>query len=143
MKNPNFVIVEHFLFIMRPESTLKFSVELLICLRVESMIVWDCANVLAILFAVLVFLSVFTVPQCVCSQRFTGSVFTTVYLYVLGDGGMFVNSLIRQKTFFSSADLRFVFVSDSDCDEGRGRGELLPSSNFASSLLSDQPLAVS
>ncbi len=32
MKNPNFVIVKHFLFVMRPESTLKSSVELLISL---------------------------------------------------------------------------------------------------------------
>ncbi len=56
---------------------------------------------------------------------------------------MFVNTLIRQKMFFSSVDLRFIFALDSDSDEGRGRGGLLPSSNFVSSLLSDQPLAVS
>lgn len=51
------------------------------------------------------------------------------------------NSLTRQKKFFGSVDLRLTAI-EADFNERGGRGEPLSSSNFVSSPLSDQPLAV-
>lgn len=65
-------------------------------------------------------------------------------MYVLGYSREFFEFFDQTEKFLNlicSADLRFILI-EADFNEGRGRGELLSSSNCVSSLLSDQPLAV-
>lgn len=96
------------------------------------MTVWDSVNVVVIFVCRLGFLNMFTVCMlhCVC-------------VYVVDNSGTFDEFFDQTKKCFSAVcvDLRFILI-EADFNEARGRGELLSSSNFVSSLLSDQPLAV-
>lgn len=74
---------------------------------------------------------------------FTVCMLHCVCVYVVDNSGTFDEFFDQTKKCFSAVcvDLRFILI-EADFNEARGRGELLSSSNFVSSLLSDQPLAV-
>lgn len=82
--------------------------------------------------------NLFTALHSACFLRFTLWLQMFICWMTVGH---FVKPLSGQQKLFCSFDLLFILI-EADFNEGRGRRELLSSSNLASSLLSDQLLAV-